>query len=239
MYATCLFTTIIYPGVKQVVEGEKPETYLIALFTDTLQNPPKPRIAGAIHVEWQLEEVPFSEADAESESNPPTKSQADSESPEAKSVEGATTESTGEAVTKKRMQFKGMFGSVSVYPWFERRGIGQALVKACEEYVKYKAQTIQLPQGTLERACSGQLVNPVTHAVMELPVIMDILVLNVRPELKGWYSKQGYTIYSEDAPFPYDHIVLPGWTIRGVMMKKELGSVSRDMAFDIDVLAGF
>ncbi len=125
----------------------------------------------------------------------------------------ATTNKAAEAhsdnktnTTSSRKMLWTSFSQVSVPPRHGKRGLGKKLVDGAEKFCVELSKKMAKDLG-LEKP---------------LPTTMEILVLNVRPELEGWYSRQGYVTTRKDAPFPAPEIVLPGYDVKGVMMEKTL-----------------
>lgn len=79
---------------------------------------------------------------------------------------------------------KGKFSGVAVPPRFERRGIGQALVRSAENQVIKQAEALE------------QSLSKHSKADMQMGVV------NVREVLFPWYGKQGYVNLGEIHPNP-------------------------------------
>jgi GNAT superfamily N-acetyltransferase len=109
-----------------------------------------------------------------------------------------------------RFHLTGHLSEVSVDPKLTRCGIGKKLVAAAEGYTC--AEAARLAQ--LLEAHAGI---PTEHACAT-----DMIVLDVRPELKPWYMRQGYACLSDGDDFAWSFICREGFVVKTCHLKKAL-----------------
>lgn len=126
------------------------------------------------------------------------------------------------------------FGCVAVWPHMEKRGLGKTLITAAEKFLLKLFRDLNKIEVSETEAAICSLTHPVNaFTPLAYPriydesyagkCVMEMIVLNVRPELVPWYVRQNYVIFDRRISLPRTWIVRDGMDeVLCTLMKKTL-----------------
>lgn len=102
--------------------------------------------------------------------------------------------STSTGRSDKKDQIVGKFSAVAVRGEYQKRGIGQLLVRAAEDYVISLSKRSNDAINESDSSCSSLIYDTSDTRVR---AIITMGVINLRKDLFPWYAKQGYLVVGE------------------------------------------
>ena len=102
--------------------------------------------------------------------------------------------STSTGRSDKKDQIVGKFSAVAVRGENQKKGIGQLLVRAAEDYVTSLSKRSNDAINESASSC-GSLLNDTSDTRVRAIITMG--VINLRKDLFPWYAKQGYSVVGE------------------------------------------
>ena len=107
---------------------------------------------------------------------------------------------SAETVSSELTKTVGKFSAVAVHPLYQKRGIGQLLVKSAESHI-IKLATEDVSKSNKSDLLEGVETEKVVASISNARAELTMGVINVREELFPWYQSQGFTI---EGQMPWD-----------------------------------